>query len=147
MRILLLQLDGKLPNVALMRIAAHHRPLGNEIELRTSCPSEQPSLFDARWDKIYASAIFERSKPLVERVLQYWPAAIVGGTGWDVRTSLEDFGITTLTQDYTIYPCFRRSIAFTMRGCRFRCPFCVVPRKEGPPRQERTILDLWRGEP
>ena len=111
------------------------------------CPSEQPSLFDAQWDKVYASAIFERSKPLVERVLEYWPAAIVGGTGWDARVSLEDFGITTLAQDYSIYPDFPRSIGFTMRGCRFRCPFCVVPRKEGAARQEHTIVDLWRGDP
>ena len=31
LKVLLLQLDGKLPNIALMRIAAHHRPYADEI--------------------------------------------------------------------------------------------------------------------
>jgi hypothetical protein len=34
MRVLLLHLDGKLPNLALMRIAHHHRALGHEVTLR-----------------------------------------------------------------------------------------------------------------
>jgi hypothetical protein len=34
MNILLLQLDGGLPNIALMRIAAHHHALGDHVELR-----------------------------------------------------------------------------------------------------------------
>jgi hypothetical protein len=34
MRVLLLQLDGKLPNIALMRVAAHHRAQGDDVELR-----------------------------------------------------------------------------------------------------------------
>lgn len=147
MRVLLLQLDGKLPNIALMRIAAHHRALGHDFELQHGCPSEQPSLFERPWDKVYASAIFERTKPLAERVRRFWPEAIIGGTGWDPRLTLEDIGITIHEQDYSIYPDFVHSIGFTQRGCRFRCPFCVVPRKEGTIRQEQTITELWRGEP
>ena len=34
MKVLLFQLDGKIPNLALMRIAAHHRALGDEVALR-----------------------------------------------------------------------------------------------------------------
>jgi hypothetical protein len=34
MNVLLLQLDGKIPNIALMRIAAHHRALGDSVTLR-----------------------------------------------------------------------------------------------------------------
>lgn len=34
MRVLLWHLDGKLPNLALMRIAAHHRERGDQVELR-----------------------------------------------------------------------------------------------------------------
>ena len=33
MRVLLLHLDGKLPNLALMRLAAHHRDRGDDVEL------------------------------------------------------------------------------------------------------------------
>ena len=49
--------------------------------------------------------------------------------------------------DYSIYPEFTGSIGFTARGCRLRCGFCVVPRKEGKPRPINTIANIWRGEP
>jgi hypothetical protein len=49
--------------------------------------------------------------------------------------------------DYSIYPRYRQSIGFAMRGCRLRCPFCVVPAKEGRPRANNTIAEIWRGEP
>jgi hypothetical protein len=147
-RILLLQLDGKLPNIALMRIAAHHRSMGDDVELRRAGNLRrlEPRLWDNP-DKIYASLIFERSRPLGVRVLRVHPEAIVGGTGWKVSSSLEAHGISTTKQDYSAYPAFRSSIGFLQRGCRLRCPFCVVPRKEGQVRHEQTVEQLWRGDP
>lgn len=148
MSVLLLQLDGKIPNLALMRIAAHHRALGDEVTLRRAgnATSVERELFDSH-DRVYASLIFERTRPLAERLLQVYPEAVIGGTGWDIGKRLEDVGISTREQDYSIYPRFRQSIGFTQRGCRLRCSFCVVPRKEGAVREEQTIADLWRGEP
>lgn len=144
MNILLVQLDGKLPNIALMRIAAHHRALGDEVTLRHG---GERGLWDADWDKVYGSAIFEKSMPAVERLFHEYPGAIVGGTGYDVTSSLESHGIATTNQDYSIYPDFRESIGFTQRGCRLKCSFCVVPRKEGSVREVGSIYDLWRGDP
>jgi hypothetical protein len=148
MRVLLLHLDGKLPNVALMRIAAHHRALGDVVSLRhaPTVASVEPELGD-RFDRVYASAIFERTRPVAERVIEAMPGAVVGGTGWRVDSSLEERGITTRAQDYGIYPRFRASIGFSQRGCRLRCEFCVVPRKEGAVRDEQAISTLWRGQP
>ena len=148
-RVLLFQLDGKLPNIALMRIAAHHRNLGDAVTLRrlgNPNTAIQPDLFD-RPDLVYASAIFERTRVMCERLIETYPDAIVGGTGWKVERRLEDFGITTTKQDYTIYPQFLPSIGFTQRGCRLKCPFCVVPRKEGAVTTEQTIAAIWRGSP
>ena len=147
-RILLLQLDGRLPNIALMRIAAHHRALGDEITFRKvgNVAALQPDLFDAP-DIVYASTIFDRSLPLGERLLEVYPNAHIGGTGWDLTTRLEDLGIITREQDYSLYPGFWRSIGFTQRGCRMKCPFCVVPRKEGKVSEEQSIGDIWRGDP
>jgi hypothetical protein len=142
MRVLLLQLDGKLPNVALMRIAAHHR--GDEVTLRRG---GERKLWDQEWDKVYASAIFLKTRPAVERVRREFPEAIIGGTGVDMETTLERHGIETAEQDYSIYPDFPHSIGFTQRGCRLRCPFCVVPEKEGPVTEDRTIYRIWRGDP
>lgn len=145
-QVILFQLDGKLPNCALMRIAAHHRAAGDDVELRWQ-PHGRRELWDTGRELVYASLIFERTRPAAEDLLRYWPHAIVGGTGWEVTSSLEAHGIKTRDQDYSIYPRFRQSIGFTQRGCRLKCPFCVVPRKEGEISEERSIGELWRGEP
>jgi len=143
--VLLMQIDGKLPNLALMRIAAHHRECGDRIEICHG--SDFGGLFDQQYDRVYASTIFERSRPLAYKVLDTYPGAIIGGTGWDLVRRLEDIGITTGKVDYSIYPNYRQSIGFAMRGCRLRCPFCVVPRKEGHARANGTIAEIWRGDP
>ena len=147
-RILLLQLDGKLPNVALMRVAAHHRALGDDVVLRRAptVAAVEPELGDD-FARVYASAIFERTRPVAARLLQVRPDAVVGGTGWDLGQTLEGVGIVTKAQDYSIYPRFQPSIGFSQRGCRLRCEFCVVPKTEGAAREEQSINDIWRGEP
>lgn len=143
MRVLIFQLDGKIPNIALMRIAAHHA--ADEVEFRwTGSPRRE--LWDNH-ERVYASAIFEKTKPVVDRLKIEFPGAIIGGTGVDVFSSLEAVGITTIAQDYSMYPKWKQSIGFTQRGCRLKCPFCVVPRKEGAMREEQSILRLWRGDP
>jgi hypothetical protein len=142
-RVLLFQLDGKIPNIALMRIAAHHRARGDTIAFRWT-GNPQKELWDSP-DVVYASAIFEKTRPVVEKLLSEFPCAIVGGTGVDVASTLEAIGISTIEQDYSLYPRWTQSIGFTQRGCRLACPFCVVPRKEGAWRTEKTIAEIWRG--
>jgi hypothetical protein len=146
MQVLLLQLDGKLPNIALMRIAAHHRDRGDDVTLRRlgNFAAVHTGLFES-FDQVYASLILQRTRPLAEYVQYIYPSAIIGGTGWDPKLRLEDFGIVTTEQDYSIYPRFNHSIGFTQRGCRLRCSFCVVPEKEGAVREESTIAEIWRG--
>jgi hypothetical protein len=138
--VLLLQLDGKLPNIALMRIAAHHQ--ADEVTLRRG---GERNLWDQEWDHVYASAIFQKSRPAVDRVLREHPSAVIGGTGVDLTRTLEQHGITTIDQDYSIYPDFQASIGFLQRGCRLKCSFCCVPQKEGSIREEQTVASLWRG--
>lgn len=146
MRVLLLHLDGRLPNLALMRLAAHHRAAGDEVVLRHAGnpTAVEPELGDPAWDRVYGSLIFERTRPLAERVAAIYPGAILGGTGWDFAATVERLGVTA-GPDYSVYPKYRQSIGFAQRGCRLRCPFCVVPKKEGAVRSEATIADIWRG--
>ncbi len=145
-RALLLQLDGKVPNIALMRVSAHLKERGVDVELRRAgnAMALERGLWD-RFDSVYASLIFERTRPLAERLRLVRPDAVIGGTGWDLDTTLESVGITTKRQDYSLYPKWTQSIGFTQRGCRLRCKFCVVPRKEGAVAEEQTIGELWRG--
>jgi Radical SAM superfamily len=150
MNVLLLQLDGKLPNLALMAIARHHRGRGDRVELR-QCRSPEvvaPGMYDARPDRVYASSIFTKSVATAHEVRRVFPSAIVGGSGWKLTERLEDHGIDQAKHDYTDYPSFRKSMGFTQRGCRLACEFCGVPVAEpGPVRPVATIWDLWRGDP
>jgi Radical SAM superfamily len=147
-KVLLLQVDGKLPNLALMRISAHHKAKGDDVTFRLAeHPSRAcPQLGDS-FDQIYASAIFERSRPICKLIEEQWPGAIIGGTGWNLETKVEDFGIDTAENDWTLYPKYEHSIGFTQRGCRLTCSFCVVPRKEGKIKPAATISEIYRGDP
>src|SRR6266536_313202 len=125
-----------------MRLASHHRTLGNTIEFHRGRIT-QPNLF-FRPDRVYALLIFEKTRLCANELLRTYPNAVLGGTGWNVTDTLESHGVETLTQDYSFYQDFPFSIGFTQRGCRMRCPFCVVPRKEGRPHTVSTIADIWR---
>jgi hypothetical protein len=146
-RNLLLQLDGKLPNLALMRLSAHLKQQGEMVEFRTvrTALTLEPGLFDDAWNGVYASLIFERTRPVAERLKVIYPDAVIGGTGWDCHIRLEDLGVSASELDYSLYPGYVHSIGFTQRGCRLRCPFCVVPEKEGGIAEEKSIHDVWRG--
>ena len=146
----LVQLDGKFfPNLALMKIAHYHRARGDRVFLTRFI---QPDLFEPRRvDLIYASAVFKKSRPLVQELLNAYPQATIGGTG--SGRPLEMTVETTLglgdagdyeNYDYSIYPKYPWSLGFTQRGCRLKCPFCVVPKKEGKPQSVNVIQDIWR---
>ncbi len=147
-RVLLLQLDGKIPNLALMRIASHHRQQGDEVELRT--PPTSLNVERGLWndhDTVYASLIFERTRPRAERLLQVRPDAVIGGTGWSDTKTLGDVGIPDGPLDYSDYPAWPHSLGFTQRGCRLKCGFCKVPTKEPDLKAVATVREIWRGEP
>jgi len=143
-RVLLFQLDGKVPNIALMRLINHHKSKGDEVDFRwTGNPGRE--LWDNP-DVVYGSAIFTKSKHSVDKLRSEFPDAIIGGTGTDSAITLEDLNIN-LKQDYSLFPKWNQSIGFLQRGCRLKCPFCVVPTKEGKIKPEQGVNDLWRGDP
>lgn len=159
MNILVFHPDGKLENLAIMRIVAHHRELGDHVEVRrltvldefdaaTAFAEIEPHFGDPVWDRVYASILFERTRPLIPRLEQLYPGIVIGGTGsYALGATLADVGITDGALDYSAYPGCTHSIGFAMRGCRYKCDFCVVPRKEGRPRSNATINQIWRGAP
>lgn len=159
MNVLVFHTDGSLENLAIMRIVAHHRDLGDAVEVRrlgvlnefdaaSAFAEVEPRFGDPRWDRVYASILFERTRPLIPRLEQLYPDIIIGGTGsYELGKTLADVGIPDGPIDYSAYPHCTHSIGFAMRGCRYKCEFCVVPRKEGRPRSNATIDRIWRGEP
>lgn len=165
MRVLLCQLDGSLPNIALMRISTWHRRRGDEVQMKHGAAFER-TLFDEEPDRVYASAIFRKTIPLAERLRRYYPKAIIGGTGVDPArkgelvplspvvqsqvTAIEkqgiDIGQSALDFDYSHYPNYTASIGFTQRGCRLACPHCCVHTKEPEMVAVNGVYDVWRGD-
>ena len=143
MRVRLTQIDGALPNLAIMKLAAWHRACGDEVHVTRHL---EPDLFEPPYDRVYGSVIFAFSAARIDRFRRAWPEAILGGTGsgsW--RTVEELIGQDYEHYDYSGYPGYLDSIGFTQRGCRLRCGFCVVRRKEGAVRPVNTIGSIWRG--
>ncbi len=139
------QLDGRLPNLALMRISAFHRKRGDVVRFMRS---PHRHLDEPVYDRVYGSAIFRFSAKQIERLRAEWPDAVIGGTGTGSPVTIEalnDFEDAGL--DYDLYPDFTASIGFTQRGCRLSCKFCVVPAKEGRPVSVASVGNIWRGDP
>lgn len=130
MKIGLIQVDGKLPNLALMKIASFHKRQGDEVEWWVG------PLF--KYSKVYASKIFKFSD------LPLLPAnAIIGGTGVNWSNRLPDeIDIMNPGEAWWLYPDYKNHLGFSELGCRFECSFCCVPQKEGKPRNNSTIQDL-----
>lgn len=130
MRIAIFDVDSKIPNLALMKISAWHKAKGDSVEVYSP-------LFKNEYDKIYASKIFNFSdgSMLDPEKME------IGGTGYDMKKELPA-EIEAMTPDYSLYD-YPHSIGFTMRGCRLRCDFCVVPEKEGKPKSVMTIPEIW----
>jgi len=140
--ILLIDVDGRLPNLALMKLSAHYRSNGQTVWLgKNDCFLEGP-------DRVYASTLFysPRSERRNERLrLHYGDRLTLGGTGDEIASRLPD-EVEALHPDYTLYPALGdRAIGFLTRGCPFACPFCVVPPKEGGPRQVSDLSTMLEG--
>lgn len=109
------------PNLALMKLSAYHKAMGDTVEW------VEPLYWD--YDRVYQSKIFTFS-PDYDRT---FPCEVIkGGTGYDIHSHLPD-EIDRLQPDYTIYPTIDRHTAygFLTRGCPNKCPWCIVPEKEG----------------
>jgi len=142
-QIRLTQLDGKLPNLALMKLAHWHRVRGDECHLTRRVHRD---LFEPDYDVVYGSAIFAYSDRRLATFVQEFPRAIIGGTGTLTTRTVENvIGGDYEFYDYADYPDYEYSLGFTQRGCRLKCKFCVVPEKEGKPASVNTISDIWRG--
>jgi len=130
MKVAIYDVDSKIPNLALMKLSRYHKDRGDEVEFYLP-------IAHSTYDLIYASKIFDYSP---DGDLDY-DKMIVGGTGSKSEAVLPA-EVESLQPDYSLYR-YPHSIGFTMRGCRFRCKFCVVPDKEGTPYENNTIEEIW----
>lgn len=144
----LIHADGALPNLALMKLGTYFDTHGEEVRLIKGPGKRQ------LWDppgEVFGSSIFAFSAETRRHIEREWGEVTWGGTGVRVESSLAeiraDIDWEVVRPNYDLYPGEQRSIGFTQRGCRLKCSFCVVPRKEGKARSVRTIGQIWRGSP
>lgn len=122
------------PNLALMKIAAWHKSQGDEVKW-------YDPLFD-RPDRIYKSKIFTFTPDTPD----YCEAEIMrGGTGYRLYDVVLPQEVDDAQPDYSMYPLVDYAVGFLSRGCIRRCPWCVVPKKEGALRQYRDCEQVAQG--
>ena len=90
------------------------------------------------YDKVYMSKVFtftpDYEFPIIADEIEK------GGTGYDLHKALPD-NLDRLQPDYSIYPnvdC-KTAYGFLTRGCPNKCPWCIVPIKEG---KQRPYMDV-----
>ena len=117
------------PNLALMKLSAWHKAQGNEV---------LPLNFIMGAEKVYASCVFPenaRQELLPQESKR-------GGTGFLSQEWLP-FAIEHSMPDYHLYQNIDFSMGFTSRGCLRRCPWCIVPTKEGMIQAWTSIYEFW----
>jgi len=143
-RIILIDVDSTIPNLALMKISAYHKAKGDNVRLIKlklkrfkdgTLKSVGKVDFSDKPDKVYVSVIFKRNKKAADEFVSQHPDLDIdiGGSGYELKKELPG-EIENMQPDYSLYPEFDYSIGFSSRGC-FRntktCPWCIVPTKEG----------------
>lgn len=138
MRIWLVDYDGKKENLALMRLSAYHKALGDSVMLKHG--DAWPELFDTP-DRVYISCLFRWNRDAALRLYDAWAdIAEIGGTGVDIALRLPP-EVEQCEPDYALYGC-DNAIGFISRGCIRRCPWCVVPEKEGKLHRVATAAEI-----
>ncbi len=124
----LIDVDSKMPNLALMKLSAWHKSKGDCVELAGP--------LCGKYDVTYASKVFSYTP-------DYALPTVVekGGTGYNM-TELPA-SIEHMCPDYELYN-MDYSMGFLTRGCPNHCEWCVVPDKEGPIRAHADIHEFLR---
>ncbi len=94
-----------------------------------------PPLFRPEADAVHVSCAFTWDRNEAERLAaawsQYYPEVALGGPAFDDPGNGFEPG------------CYvKRGVVFTSRGCNNRCPWCLVPRREGRLRL-LSVADGW----
>lgn len=124
MKIGLIDVDGhNFPNLALMKLSAYHKAKGDDVEWY--------SIFEPMYDVVYMAKVFTHTNDY-NQVIQNSRQIIKGGTGYDLTSKLPQEA-EKIVPDYSLYPSIDQKTAygFLTRGCIRKCPWCVVPKKEG----------------
>jgi hypothetical protein len=117
--------DAPNHNLALMKLSAYHKKLGDIVTLN------QP-LMEA--DRTYASILFEWNK-------RNFIADEYGGIQFPDKTLPRE--IEYIKPDYELFPNIEYSLGYTFRPCYRRCDFCLVKTLKHPDTRHHSIYDFY----
>ena len=133
MNVAICQVDGKWPNLALAKLVTLQRQQGNQVEWFNPLGGAEV---------VYAGKVFTDTADNAYLP----PDAIRGGSGYDVGVTLPS-ETERLRPDWSLWPWWPHDMGYSTRGCTRKCPFCVVPEKEGKLRVVAEFGDLTTGRP
>jgi len=125
---------SKLPNLALMQLSTWLKQNGRETALNIEDP-----------DEVWVSCVFKENADQARGIRLYYPDAEfhLGGSGVNWNWLPEE--AQKAKPDYDLYPKMGYSMGFTTRGCIRKCPFCIVPEKEGKHQIWQHPKEFYRG--
>jgi hypothetical protein len=121
--------DSKISNLALMKLSAYHKSIGDKVIMSKGSHLD----FTIKSpDKIYISIIYKKNKHMFDGLKSLYPYSQIdfGGSGYDLKKVLPP-EIENLKPDYSLYPDCDYSLGYSSRRCIRDCYFCIVQEKEG----------------
>lgn len=141
MNVNLIDLDSKLPNIALMKLSQFYKQTGDAINFMKGA-QQSMNLFSKKTDLTFVSCIFPWNREKAKNTAKQSSGDVfIGGTGISLHSVLP-IEVENCGLDYSIYPEIDYAIGFISRGCIRKCQFCVVPKKEGKIRRISTAEEV-----
>jgi len=140
MKVLLVDVDSKIANLALMRLATYYRSRGDQVELYRHRGRKALSLeTENQPNLVCVSCLFTWNRPVADGLVKLYcgrnSEVIFGGTGFDHGKTADQRAhlppeAEFAPPDYGLYG-VDYAVGFCNRGCDRKCQFCDVPLKEG----------------
>jgi len=133
MKILLIDVDSKTPNIAIMKLSTYYKKNGDDVDFLQLKLNGYPSnkrviKIDAKnYNAVYVSNIFTINQKGSINQLNQLPEEI-----------------DSCDLDYSLYPQNKTGYGFITKGCIRKCSFCFVPKTEGKLHFYQEIDDITK---